>query len=186
MFVGRGRSAYRAHLRCAALLEGSDARSWGSCRRRVRSAVASRTWQPGPHARRRCAGAGTERVARAAVRPHPDCVSSPAAPGRKSHRLGSLDPSAKASAAGAAGCRSRRSPGREAAVQLPLLTSQRMEASFPCRLYGSTKESVSWGLESGFPRTRNWRSGRSHEVKTSCFIPQLLGLPEPFWSQLHL
>lgn len=72
--------------------------------------VASRRWRPGPHARRRCAGAGTERVARAAVRPHPDCASSPGAPGRKIHWLGSLDPNVEASAAGAAGYRSRRSP----------------------------------------------------------------------------
>jgi hypothetical protein len=81
--------------------------------------VASRRWRPGPHARRRCAGAGTERVARAAVRPHPDCASSPGAPGRKIHWLGSLDPNVEASAAGAAGYRSRRSPRRGAAVQRP-------------------------------------------------------------------
>lgn len=139
MLVGRGRRAYRAHLRCAALLEGSDARSWGSCRRRVQSAVASRRWQPGPHARRRCAGAGIERVARAAARPHPDCASSPGAPGRKSHRLGSLDPSVEASAAGAVGYRSRRSPGRGAAVQCPPSPPYFPED-------GSTKEALFLGV----------------------------------------
>lgn len=170
MLVGRGRLAYRAHLRCAALLEGSDARSSGSCPRRVQSVVASRRWRPGLHARRRCAGAGTERVARAAARPHPDCASSPGAPGRKSHWLGTLDPSAEASAAGAAGYCSLQSPGRKTAVQRPpLLPGDGGQFSL-LAVREHQGSSVSWGLESGFPRTRVWRNGRSHEVMSSCFI----------------
>lgn len=160
MLVGRGRRASRAHLRCAALLDGSDAQSWGSCRRRVQSVVANRRWRPGPHARRRCAGAGTERVARAAARPHPGCASSPGAPDRKSRWLGSPDPSAEASAAGAAGYRSRRSPGRGAAVQRPPPYFPKDGGPFPRRLFGSTKEALFLEVwRAGFLGPRDWRNG---------------------------
>lgn len=132
----QGHRACRAHLHCAVLLGHSGARSWGSCPRRVRSAEASQRWRPGPHARQRCAGAGNGRGARAVARPHPGCAASRGAPGRKSRWRGSLGPSAEASAAGAAGYRSLRSPGRRAAAQpaLPALTPWRLEANFLCRL----------------------------------------------------
>lgn len=143
VIVGRGRRACRPHLRCAALLGDSGARSWGSCPRRVRSAWASRRWRPGPHARRRCAGAGSGRGAKAAARPHPGCAASRGAPGRKSRRRENLGPSAEASAAGAEGYRSRRSPGRRAAADpAPLLTPWSEHQG----------SSASWGLEGGFLR----------------------------------
>lgn len=148
MLVGRGHRACRAHLHCVVLLGDSGARSWGSCPRRVRSAEASRRWRPGPHARQRCAGAGNGRGARAVARPHLDCAASRGAQGRKSRWPGSLGPSAEASAAGAAGYCSLRSPGRRAAAQpaLPALTPWRLEANFLCRLYVESQgSSVSWG-----------------------------------------
>lgn len=155
MLAGRGHRACRAHLHCAVLLGRSGARSWGSCPRRVRSAEASQRWRPGPHARQRCAGAGNGRGVRAVARPHPGCAASRGAPGRKSRWRESLGPSAEASAAGAAGYRSRRSPGRRAAAQpaLPALTPWRLEANFLCRLNVEPQgSSVFWGLEGGFLR----------------------------------